>query len=242
MTKSGGCEFQELLLEAWDRVSADQQLRGLPAYIQLRKWLANLTYSCPRGDDELAKLKSMIRALRNCDEQAMIRCLDTRPPTCQPLQKRLRRREPVLAVNMVEEKVDMQADCKLLDALSTVDECVSLQRFFREVAVHTCDRGQLLMRVTADVLADFRSFVDTVFSNRATQIGLALGREQMIMRDRYAELEARAINRAQLSLLHIRYVMPTFVWQRYVAEKGYLKSVVVSKCVQDTQVNTWEYV
>lgn len=236
MTNSGGCGFQDLLVEAWDRITTDEQLKGLPKYVHLRKWLANVTYSCPRGNDELAKLKCMIAAMRACDEKAMEACLNAGPPDCSsdPPPKRCRRKEP-LSVRGTEASLDNRADCRLLAALATADECIGLQRFFREVAVHTCDRGQLLVRITADVLADFRAFVDTVFSNRVTQIGLVLGREQMAIRDRYAELEARTMNRAQLSLLHVRLIMPTFVWQRYVSEKGYLKSVVVSKCMQDTQ-------
>lgn len=236
MTNSGGCEFQDLLVEAWDHIMMDDQLKGLPKYWQLRKWLANLTYSCPRGNDELIKLKTMIDAMRTCNKKAMEECLEAGPPICTKLPKRCRRKEPQSILD-VKAATDNRADCRLLAALATVDECISLQRFFREVAVHTCDRGQLLMRITADVLADFRSFVDTVFSNRVTQIGLVLGREQIAIRDRYAELEARTMNRAQLSLLHVRLIMPTFVWQRYVTEKGYLKSVVVSKCMQDTQAD-----
>lgn len=235
MTKSGGCEFQDLLVEAWDQITTDAQLKGLPKYAHLRKWLANLTYSCPRGNDELAKLKTMIGAMRTCNEKAIEECLDARPQDCSDkLPKRCRRKERRTILEMGSAD-DNRADCRLLAALATADECIGLQRFFREVAVHTCDRGQLLMRITADVLADFRAFVDTVFSNRVTQIGLVLGREQMAIRDRYAELEARTMNRAQLSLLHVRLIMPIFVWQRYVSEKGYLKSVVVSKCTQDTQ-------
>lgn len=130
---------------------------------------------------------------------------------------------------------DTEADCILKSALVTVEENVSMQQFFRDVAVNTCDRGDLLMRVTSDVLTDFRSFVDNVFSNRVTQIGMVLAREHMFIRDRYAELESRTLNRAQLSVFHVKEVMPTFDWQRYSTEPGYIKSVVVSGCLQNAR-------
>jgi len=130
---------------------------------------------------------------------------------------------------------DSDADCILKSALVTVEDNVGIQQFFRDVAVHTCDRGDLLMRVTRDVLTDFRFFVDSVFSNRVTQIGMVLAREHMSIRDRYAELESRTLNRAQLSVFHVKEVMPTFDWPRYSSEPGYIKSVVVSGCLQNAR-------
>jgi len=130
---------------------------------------------------------------------------------------------------------DTDADCMLKSALVTVEDNVDIQQFFRDVAVNTCDRGDLLMRVTRDVLTDFRFFVDSVFSNRVTQIGMVLAREHMSIRDRYADLESRTLNRAQLSVFHVKKVMPTFDWQRYSSEPGYIKSVVVSGCLQNAR-------
>lgn len=130
---------------------------------------------------------------------------------------------------------DTKADCILKSALVTIEDNVSMQQFFRDVAVNTCDRGDLLMRITNDVLTDFRVFVDSVFSNRVTQIGMVLAREHISIRDRYAELESRTLNRAQLSVFHVKEVMPTFDWLRYSSEPGYIKSVVVSGCLQNAR-------
>jgi len=130
---------------------------------------------------------------------------------------------------------DTEADCTLKLALVTIEDNVDMQQFFRDVAVNTCDRGDLLMRITSDVLTDFRFFVESVFSNRVTQIGMVLAREHMTIRDRYAELESRTLNRAQLSVFHVKEVMPTFDWQRYSSEPGYIKSVVVSGCLQNAR-------
>jgi len=132
---------------------------------------------------------------------------------------------------------DTDADCILKSALVTAEDNVGMQQFFRDVAVNTCDRGDLLMRVTSDVLTDFRFFVDSVFSNRVTQISMVLAREHLFIRDRYAELESRTLNRAQLSVFHIKEVMPTFDWQRYSSEPGYIKSVVVSGCLHNARAD-----
>jgi len=131
---------------------------------------------------------------------------------------------------------DTDADCILKSALMIAEDDVSMQQFFRDVAVNTCDRGDLLMRVSSDVLTDFRFFVDSVFSNRVTQISMVLAREHLSIRDRYAELESRTLNRAQLSVFHVKEVMPTFDWQRYSSEPSYIKSVVVSGCLNNARM------
>lgn len=111
------------------------------------------------------------------------------------------------------------------------DDGSGMQQFFDRVAARTHDRGALMMRVTNYVLADFRSFVEDVFSNRVTQIGVVLAREQMAIRDKYAELECRTLNRAQLVLTRVQEAMPAFDWRRYAAEPDYVKAMVVSNCV-----------
>jgi len=149
------------------------------------------------------------------------------------LSKDTNKSEQIIYLQLPAPNTD--ADCILKSALVTVEDNISMQQFFRDVAVNTCDRGDLLMRVTSDVLTDFRFFVDSVFSNRVTQISMVLSREYFSIRDRYAELESRTLNRAQLSVFHIKEVMPTFDWQRYSSEPGYIKSVVVSGCLQNVQ-------
>lgn len=221
-------------------------LRGLPTYGLLGRWLANLTYACPRPNDGLEKLKALVSAMRSCDEKALEKVLMNRPTSdCLSAPKRCRRREPKESkelpkgpkrkenkstVKLVEEKA---TDCYLLAALSSMSNCITMQQFFREVAVHTCDKGALLMRITAEVLSDFKSFIEGVFSNRVTQIAMVLGREQMVISERYAKLEARTMSRAQLTLLHVKYIMPSFVWHRFVSEKGYINSMIVSKCIDE---------
>jgi len=223
--------FDELLAEAWCACADDRWLRESPSYGRLRKWLAAVSSTCPRGPAELTKLRCVVRALRACDETCLEELLrDERCPPAPPRRKRVRRKQPPGTVARTLRADDGAANCALLTALDAVDGCVGLQRFFREVAVHTCDRGELLARVTSEMLADFRTFVDNMFGNRASHIGMVLAREQMALRDRYAELEGRTVNRAQLALMHVRNVMPTFVWQRYATEDGYIKTVVASRC------------
>lgn len=230
-------QFDTLLLEAWDRCTKDKMLAGLPIYELLNRWLANLTYACPRPNDGLDSLKALVSALRNCDEKALEDVLKNRPTTnCLSMPKKCHRKEPKAPKgheSMLSVKNENVTDCYLLASLSSMDNCITMQQFFREVAVHTCDKGALLMRITKDVLSDFQSFIEGVFSNRVTQIAMVLGREQMVISERYAKLEARTMCRAQLTLLHIKYVMPSFVWQRYMLEKGYMKSIIVSKCIDE---------
>lgn len=229
---NGSCnEFDELLTEAWDRCTQDEKLSESPLYGLLGKWLANLTYTCPRPDDALERLKALVCALRRCDdkglEEVLKNCVDE---DCPLTPKRARRKELPVPGQIKLTENEKKADCPLLATLSKMDNCINLQQFFREVAVHTCDKGMLLMRITKDVLYDFQSFVEDVFSNRVTQIAMVLGREQMTIGDRYAKLEARTLSRAQLALLHVRFIMPSFVWQRYSTERGYLKSLISCQC------------
>lgn len=239
MTKPlGSCdEFDELLSEAWERCTQDEKLPGSPLYGLLGRWLANLTYACPRPDVALDRLKALVCALRRCDDEALEEvlknCVDD---DCTLTPKTCRRHELTVAGQETPQTdVEKSADCALLAALSNADHCITLQQFFREVAVHTCDKGTLLMRITKDVLHDFQSFVEGVFSNRVTQIATVLGREQMTIANRYAKLEARTMSRAQLALLHVRFVMPKFVWHRYVSERGYMKSMVSCLCGIDEE-------
>lgn len=231
-------EFEELLLEAWDRCADDQSLRASPAYDRLRKWLAKLSTKCRRGDADRCQLQYVLCALRANDFACLDKLLD------EDID------EPVYSTAAITE-CDVGAAAKdtpcdevkegpkerLQAALAMVDCQISMQQFFREVAAHTCDGGMLLSRITGDVLSDFQSFVDNVFSNRVTQIGMVLAREQMAIRDRFAELESRMMNRAQLALMYVKEVMPTFDWNRYMTETGYLKGLVVSQCLQDAQAD-----
>lgn len=238
MTKSpSNCtEFDNLLLEAWNRVATDDKLGGLPSFRLLGRWLANLTYACPRPNEALDKLKIVLCAMRKCNSKALDDALKDSPILdCALPPKRSRRKElPVSEIPVVKTNNEKKADCALLDALLSIGNCITMQQFFREVAVHTCDKGALLVRITKDVLHDFQSFVEDVFSNRVTQIAMVLGREQITINDRYVKLEARTWSRAQLTLLHIKLIMPRFVWQRYVSERDYMKSMLVSQCMDDT--------
>lgn len=225
--------FEELLAEAWCMCVDDQWLRASPSYDRFRGWLDKLSSTCPRDEADATKLRCALRAAKECDEKCFAELL--RDDYCPPAANK--RKRPKDAPIQRVAAVDNTADCVLLTALDTVDGCVGLQRFFREVAVHTCDRGALLVRVTGELLCDFRSFVDDMFSNRVTQIGMVLAREQMSVRDRYADLEGRTLNRAQLALMHVKNLMPTFVWQRYATEKGYLKTLVTSLCPEDAHAD-----
>lgn len=236
-------EFEELLLEAWELCSDDERLRSLPVYCRLRKWLAKLTSNGERNnDEERARLKRVVCAIKDCngdvegelpneceeecDDELQEECDDE---SCDDYQPECVKRRPKAPPEVIKKK-DESVRCKLICALDAVNEHeIGMQQFFRDVARHTCDRGTMLMRVTGNVLSDFRSFVDNVFSNRVTQIGMVLAREQITLRDRFAELEIRTMNRAQLLLMFIKAEMPSFDWQRF-GEKGYLKSIVSSIC------------
>lgn len=252
-------QFEKLLLEAWERCTDDKTLRESPTYKCARQMLAKLTRSGQRNNEELCQLKSLINALRagnevHCPKEAFdveeTCCPEERPPNKASLQYDRSNNDEIceVALSKDTEKSDQiiypqfpvqdtDADCILKSALVTAEDNVGMQQFFRDVAVNTCDRGDLLMRVTSDVLTDFRFFVDSVFSNRVTQISMVLAREHLFIRDRYAELESRTLNRAQLSVFHIKEVMPTFDWQRYSSEPGYIKSVVVSGCLHNARAD-----
>jgi len=223
--------FEELLAELWCACADNQWLRASPAYERFRGWLSRLSWTCPRAEADLNRLQSVLGAVRDADDGRLDELL--RDERCPPAPVRQPRPPAVTAAQAVAAD-NSTADCKLLAALETTDDCVGLQRFFREVAALTCDHGELLMRVTGEMLADFRAFVNEMFGNRVTQIGMVLAREQMSMRERYAQLEGRTMNRAQMALLHVQYLMPSFVWQRYVTEKGYMGTMVASMCPDQT--------
>lgn len=230
-------EFEELLTEAWSRCTDDQSLRASPMYDRLRKWLGKLSANNRRGDEDKFQLQYVLCAMRNNNYECLDKLLDVdidEPVYSEAAVSGCQ----VVVEHKAQEVIDTGGiDAKLKAALAMVDDRISMQRFFREVAAHTCDGGMLLARVTEDVLSDFRSFVDNVFSNRVSQIGMVLAREQMSIRDRYADLESRTMNRAQLALLHIKEAMPLFDYYRYLSEEGYLKGLVVSRCLQDAQAD-----
>lgn len=232
MTKpfSSCSEFDKLLSEAWDLSTNYQN-------VLLSRWLANLTYACPRPDCSLEKLKALVCTMRNCDQTVIAEVMKGCSVECAPTTKRCRRKElPKSQEKAARSKIETLADCSLLAALAKMKDCITMHQFIREVAVHTCDRGALLMRITKDVLFDFQSFIEGVFSNRVTQIAMVLGREQITIGNRYALLEARTMSRAQLALLHVRFIMPTFIWQRYVSESEYMKSIVACPCGTDEEM------
>lgn len=229
-------KFDELLLEAWERCTDDERVRASPAYGCLRKRLAKLT-SGRRGKDELAQLEDVVRALRTSggdhlpdNDAAAAGVPSADHGVCDRRSDAAKRCGVMLRSNDAAAASGTGPPTALAGIVD--DNQMSLQQFFGRVATQTCDRGALLMRVTDDVLADFRSFVDEVFGNRVTQIGMVLAREQMTVRDKYAELERRTLNRAQLVQTRVREVMPTFDWRRYVSEPGYIKTMVVSRCLQ----------
>lgn len=233
MSKSVGEQYERLLAEAWALYDDDPGLRAWPGRCRLARWLRDISAECcPPGQAELRLLDAVVCAMRTCDHA----CVASLLPGCDPdqsvrLMDRVRREQAAVVQAAPAEKCDADGG-RLRAALAAVDErCVGLEPFFRDVAAHTCDRGALLMRVTGDLLAEFRVFVDGVFGNRVSQIGAVLAREQMTARDRYATLECRVINRAQLAYLFVRDVMPEFDWSQYLADPVcYLRAVVPSRC------------
>lgn len=234
MSKSVGEQYERLLTEAWARYDDDPDLRAWPVRCRLARWLRDISAKCCLpGVAELRLLDAVVCAMRTCDQT----CVAALLPGCDPdksveLMTRARR-ELAAAAPAPANECDADGG-RLRAALVAVDEqCVGLEQFFRDVAAHTCDRGALLMHVTGLLLAEFRVFVDGVFGNRVSQIGAVLAREQMAARDRYAALECRVINRAQLALLFVRDAIPEFNWSQYFADPVcYIRSVVPSRCPQ----------
>lgn len=235
MSKSVSEQYERLLTEAWALYDDDPGLRTWPIRCRLARWLRDISAKCCLpGVAELRLLDAVVCAMRTCDQA----CVAALLPGCDPdksVALMTRDRSGPAAAAALAPVNECDADGgRLRAALVAVDEqCVGLEQFFREVAALTCDRGALLMRVTGDLLAEFRVFVDGVFGNRVSQIGAVLAREQMAARDRYAALECRVINRAQLALLFIRDNMPEFDWSQYFADPVcYIRSIVPSRCPQ----------
>lgn len=233
MSKSVGEQYERLLTEAWALYDGDPGLRAWSGRCQLARWLRDISAKCCLpGVAELRLLDAVVCAMRTCDHE----CVAALLPGCDPdksvgLMTRERRGPAAAAALTPVNECDADGG-RLRAALAAVDEqCVGLEEFFRDVAAHTCDRGALLMRVTGDLLSEFRVFVDGVFGNRVSQIGAVLAREQMAARDRYAALECRVINRAQLAYLFVRDAIPEFNWSQYFADPlCYIRSVVPSRC------------
>ncbi|XP_060863393.1 uncharacterized protein LOC132939963 [Metopolophium dirhodum] len=119
---------------------------------------------------------------------------------------------------------------ELLQILENVDDTTTLQDFYFQVALCTCDQGALMMKLSDAMVDDFRTFVSDVFESRTEHISDGLAKEQMALCEKYAYLYDRTLNRATLAMDFLREAMPVFSWHKYQAEPDeYLKRTIMRR-------------
>ncbi|XP_026820736.1 uncharacterized protein LOC113559273 [Rhopalosiphum maidis] len=119
---------------------------------------------------------------------------------------------------------------ELLRVLEDVDDSTTLQEFYFQVSLYTCDRGALMMKLSDGMVDDFRTFVSDVFESRTEHISDGLAKEQMALCEKYAYLYDRTLNRATVALDFLREAMPVFSWHKYQAEPDeYLKRMIMRR-------------
>ncbi|XP_003246973.1 uncharacterized protein LOC100571912 [Acyrthosiphon pisum] len=119
---------------------------------------------------------------------------------------------------------------ELLQILENVDDTTTLQDFYFQVALCTCDQGALMMKLSDAMVDDFRTFVSDVFESRTEHISDGLAKEQMALCEKYAYLYDRTLNRATLAMDFLREAMPVFSWHKYQADPDeYLKRTIMRR-------------
>ncbi|CAI6373900.1 unnamed protein product [Macrosiphum euphorbiae] len=119
---------------------------------------------------------------------------------------------------------------EMLQILENVDDTTTLQDFYFQVALCTCDEGALMMKLSDAMVDDFRTFVSDVFESRTEHISDGLAKEQMALCEKYAYLYDRTLNRATLAMDFLREAMPVFSWHKYQADPDeYLKRTIMRR-------------
>lgn len=76
---------------------------------------------------------------------------------------------------------------------------------------------------------EFKEFAADVFESRAEHISDGLAHEQIALRDRYAFIRDRELNRATVALAYLRAACPLFNWHKYRADpEPYMRRMVAN--------------
>ncbi|XP_050519848.1 uncharacterized protein LOC126893564 [Daktulosphaira vitifoliae] len=110
------------------------------------------------------------------------------------------------------------AGTELLAVLKKVNSSTTLQDFYFQVSQLTCDKGEMLMKVANNMIADFEVFVADVFESRAQHISDGLAKEQLAINEKYTFLCRRTLNRATMAMDYLKAAIPTFNWEKYQAD------------------------
>lgn len=103
-----------------------------------------------------------------------------------------------------------------------------------QVSLYTCDQGALLVRSSEGMMNDFETLASDVFEVRAEHVSDGLAREQMALKDKYAYLRDREMNRATVALDFLRSVCPLFDWHKYRADPdAYMRRLVAAASRDD---------
>lgn len=119
-------------------------------------------------------------------------------------------------------------------------ESVSLQQFMGDVKRYTCDSGQLMFSVADELLGDFQKTAEVAYDDRTQKLGDALAKEQVTLLIRYRKNGNRMLSRAQILQDHLRELMPSFQYEKYLVDPEQhirtnilKKNAVVKKTVSD---------
>ncbi|XP_027840449.2 uncharacterized protein LOC114122090 [Aphis gossypii] len=134
------------------------------------------------------------------------------------------------ALPVITESEQKTVGPELLQVLENVDDSTTLQEFYFQVSLYTCDRAELMMKLSDSMVDDFRTFVSDVFESRTEHISDGLAKEQMALCEKYAYLYDRTLNRATVALDFLREAMPVFSWHKYQSEPDeYLKRMIMRR-------------
>ncbi|XP_025202075.1 uncharacterized protein LOC112599394 [Melanaphis sacchari] len=183
---------------------------------------------CHGGGEKNAQKKNPFAKLCNpCLDNFGQHLLKKRP---EPMDAAYRELLGDCALPIFTEAEQKTVGPELLRVLENVDDSTTLQEFYFQVSLYTCDRGALMMKLSDGMVDDFRTFVSDVFESRTEHISDGLAKEQMALCEKYAYLYDRTLNRATVALDFLREAMPVFSWHKYQAEPDeYLKRMIMRR-------------
>lgn len=98
-----------------------------------------------------------------------------------------------------------------------------------QVSQYTCDQASLLIKVSDEMMDEFKAFASDVFESRAEHISDGLAKEQIALNAKYEYLTHRMFNRATIALDFLREAVPLFSWPKYRADpEPYLKRAILA--------------
>lgn len=184
----------------------------------VRDWVVKLTTGepCPRKTDYLRVLAYALDG--GGGGGGVVREPFASPPPDGPLAdvNRLARAARPLPAGDDDGGSSSDELAGMPDDTAADGDAVSVQQFVADAGRYTRDGGRLMAQAADRLLDDFRRTAAAAFDDRARKLGDALAKEQAALLHRYRANGRRVLARAHILLDHVRELLPTFRYDRYV--------------------------